>query len=228
MTTFIPGNTYRGMTTADREKYMRIKAHDVTIYNKWKPIPYFDNEYTTEPCRLVLELDKKTTKYEHDRMHKMLQDAENIVDAVNDTFVGTEFLFAHVLSRPATFDKKKKVWKYGLHIVFPTCIVSLKTGMCFSKNVAKLFPEEDEGYVDGVYTRTLARLRPAYARKRCKDPDREYPLGSAYYTYYASIGKSGMYTDANIEDSTYKILRDTSLIPLAGAKKTKKRNYTQI
>ena len=222
MTTFVPGETFRGMTLADRETYWKLKAMDVA--NKWKSIPYFDNECTTENCRLVLELDKKTSKFEHDRIGKMMNDVELIVEKVNETFDSGDglFLYAHVLSRPPSFDGKKRVWKYGLHIVFPSTVVSLNTGMFFSKNVAKIFPEEGEGYVDGVYSKGLARLRPAYARKKCQGPGEQYPHGSSYYTYFASFDKGGLYQDKALNNA-YTILRETSLIPLNDAKKSKKR-----
>lgn len=213
ITTFT-GKTYRAMTYHDRLKYLKMKARDVE-----RNIPYYDNEVATgTSCRLVLELDWRTKQYRPDWSRSFTKHARRIARLAKKVFQ-SEHVFAHCLSRPSALCEKHRVFKYGLHIIFPDIVVDMSVGKWFSDLCKQLFPDREPGYVDGVYGEQMARLRPIYSRKIVRDKlHPELSHASSYYDYACSVDESHVYQHKF--ESVYEKLVATAMNPPTSQKST--------
>jgi len=231
MTTFFPARCYRGMKRHDRLAYMRSKARDID-----NGAAFFDNEFVASgKCRLAFELDlTEGPGFNKSWEQRFVTDAAMLTRFVQQIFPKNKSVFARCLGRrPAVVEgsananiaeaRKKKIskiemdklrsgprdWKYGLHIVFPEVIVSLKKGKLISDFAVKsLFKERPSGYLDPVFVGTQARMRPAYARKVKNDSEGK-PYGTGYYAYQFSTNGKKMWKE--VFTTTLDELRGTSL-----------------
>jgi hypothetical protein len=203
MTSFTGGSWY-GMTPANRLACLKLKSNDID-----NNIPYFDNEFVQGECRLALEFDLKSMTEVAGWRKKFKADSKRVCSLAAMIFDGKDTI-CHVLTRYPYQRKKDQVWKYGMHLIFQEAVVSVDEGRQFTDACTQLFPDDDEGYVDGIYQANgTARLRPAFARKF----DRASGTGSLYYRYDWSI------KDGNIIrrkwSSTFDLLKATSLVYLS-------------
>lgn len=176
LTSFVGGKWY-DMTRNHLIAYWKIKAKDLE-----KKIPYFENELVPagRTSRLALELDLKSETPVKDWQVKFDKTAMKIVKLASKCFEASSCK-AHVLTRPPYQDAKKR-WKYGLHLVFERIIVTNDEGERFTAIAEKLSP-----YVDGIYRNGVARLRPAFSRK--KETHEGGVSGTSAYTYRHTITK---------------------------------------
>jgi hypothetical protein len=201
MTTFFPKKCYRGMKDGDKLAYMRMKARDVA-----RDIPYFDNQFAVGSCRLAFELDLKERGYDRNWEQSFVYDSSKLVRMVQKIFPDKKGIIARCLARPPQ-RMPMGWWKYGLHIVFPTVIVSIEEGIKISEMAKTKFPQE--GYVDSVFVGQYARMRPAYARKVQEQDKDVKQYAKSYYRYVYST--DGRKVSKEEFPNVFEELRATSL-----------------
>jgi hypothetical protein len=212
--TLFSGGKYYDMSTKDWDRYFVKKARDVD-----NGIPYFDNQFvSTGACRLALEFDLKT-KCQLENWQDTFAEHSKLVCQLARAWFDGDDCEAHTLVRKP-YQKSIGActdgdWKYGMHLIFENIVVDVDEGENFTDACKDLFPDHDDGYVDNVYTRGVARLRPAYGRKidrhgRKTDPKGQFCTGSYFYDYAWSVDHSGEIV--TYEFSTLDVLRKTSLI----------------
>ncbi len=198
--TLFSGGSFYGMTFEDRFKYMRMKANDVDA-----SIVYTDNEFAHGDVRLAFELDLKSVEFMDDWYQNMMDDTAKMITILAKKY-GRDAR-CHCLTRPP-YQTKDGTWKYGMHIICPSIIVTTKKGAKITRKFKQVIP-----HIDSVYDGDVARLRPAFSRKidRCK---KQLTL-SYYYDYKASIkfkrGKTHQYVHAFRD--TVQMLLQTALTP---------------